>query len=211
MEVPVPFPELTVIRLFSDGETPVIPGSFLGGSAPRLQIFTLLLLSADHLVQLRLFDIPHSVYISPSLPFSPPPIVHSLSDTFMSIGAGFGNRTSDTFMPRGRRGSSFVREGVVPVQQKCDIKSRPFQLPHPLLLQFRSSSFALPLLTRFNPLRGPVCRPNAARFVHARPLRLAAFRATHDLCLQRSTLAEGTYAWAHIRDAGKRGCSLLLL
>jgi purine-nucleoside phosphorylase len=55
-------------------------------------------------------------------------------------------------------------------------------------------------LTGLNPLLGPVSRPNAARFVplsdaYARPLRLAAFRAAHDLGLQRSALAEGAYAW----------------
>jgi len=72
----VSFPELTDLRLSSHGETaPVIPNSFLGGSAPRLQIFMLscipfpgllsLLLSATHLVQLRLTNIPHSGYISP--------------------------------------------------------------------------------------------------------------------------------------------------
>jgi hypothetical protein len=72
----VPFPELTDLRLRSNGETlPVTPDSFLGGSAPRLQYFELsgilfpglqkLLLSATHLVYLGLFDIPHSGYISP--------------------------------------------------------------------------------------------------------------------------------------------------
>ena len=72
----VPFPELTDLRLFSDGETvPVIPDSFLGGFAQRLRFFTLdgipfpglpkLLLSATNLVQLWLNNIPHSGYISP--------------------------------------------------------------------------------------------------------------------------------------------------
>ncbi len=72
----VPFPELTDLRLFLDGETPpVIPDSFLGGSAPRLRIFGLsdipfpglpkLLLSSTHLVTLYLLNIPHSGYISP--------------------------------------------------------------------------------------------------------------------------------------------------
>ena len=72
----VPFPELTYLQLSSFDETPpVIPDSFLGGSAPRLRDFNLdgipfpgfpsLLLSATHLVQLRLTDIPHSGYISP--------------------------------------------------------------------------------------------------------------------------------------------------
>ncbi len=72
----VPFPELTDLRLFLDGETrQVIPDSFLGGSAPHLRIFGLsdipfpglpkLLLSATHLVYLYLLNIPHSGYISP--------------------------------------------------------------------------------------------------------------------------------------------------
>jgi hypothetical protein len=72
----VPFPELTALGLTLNGETlSVIPDSFLDGSAPRLQIFGLygipfpglpnLLMSATHLVSLRLFNIPHSGYISP--------------------------------------------------------------------------------------------------------------------------------------------------
>jgi hypothetical protein len=72
----VPFPELTDLSLYTNGETlPAIPDSFLGGSAPRLRAFTLdpipfpglpkLLLSATHLVHLTLYDIPHSGYISP--------------------------------------------------------------------------------------------------------------------------------------------------
>ena len=71
----VPFPELTYLYLHSYGETPVIPNSFLGGSAPCLRYLYLssipfpglpkLLLSATQLVDLLLLDIPHSGYISP--------------------------------------------------------------------------------------------------------------------------------------------------
>jgi hypothetical protein len=72
----VPFPELTDLELLSDGEAlPVIPDSFLDGSAQRLRYFSLrgipfpglpkLLLSATTLVFLTLFRIPHSGYISP--------------------------------------------------------------------------------------------------------------------------------------------------
>ena len=72
----VPFPELTDLQLFSDSKPlPVIPDSFLDGSAPRLRVFDLsgisfpglpkLHFSATHLVHLRLFNIPHSGYISP--------------------------------------------------------------------------------------------------------------------------------------------------
>ena len=75
-----PFPELTQMKLcqyllLSDDVT--IPDSFLGGSAPRLQSFHLsgisfpgfpkLLLSASHLVDIQLTNIPHSGYISPEV------------------------------------------------------------------------------------------------------------------------------------------------
>ena len=73
-----PFPALTHLDMWSEdlGETlPVVSESFLGGSAPRLQDLLFqhfpfpglpkLLLSATGLVTLRLFDIPHSGYISP--------------------------------------------------------------------------------------------------------------------------------------------------
>ena len=71
-----PFPELTYLRLLSRDKTvPVVPDSFLGGHAPRLRFFALygipfpglpkLLLSATHLVNLHLLNIPHSGYIPP--------------------------------------------------------------------------------------------------------------------------------------------------
>jgi hypothetical protein len=75
----VPFPELTHLDLWwSSGRFtpgPVLPDSFLGGSAPRLRTLKLrdiacpalrnLLLSASDLVTLSLWDLPHSGYISP--------------------------------------------------------------------------------------------------------------------------------------------------
>jgi hypothetical protein len=72
----MPFPELTDLDLTSDGETvTVIPDSFLDRSAPRLRRLWLdgipfpglpkLHLSAAHLIELELFNIPHSGYISP--------------------------------------------------------------------------------------------------------------------------------------------------
>ena len=115
-----------------------------------------------------------------------------------------------------------------------DIHNPPIQIPLPLPLPLpqqplTTSHFsfdyapvvviddhiALPLLTGLNPLRGPVARPNAARFVplsdaYARPLRLAAFRAAHDLGLQRSALAEGTYAWVSGPTYETRGEARLL-
>ena len=70
-----PFPALEYLNLYSKGETEFVPASFLGGSAPQLQELRLtsipfpglpkLLLSATHLVNLHLYDIPHSGYFSP--------------------------------------------------------------------------------------------------------------------------------------------------
>jgi len=71
-----PYPALTFLGLTSHDENPlVLPDSFLGGSAPRLQTFLLthirfpalgkLLFSTRDLVTLHLSDIPRSGYISP--------------------------------------------------------------------------------------------------------------------------------------------------
>ena len=74
-----PFPALTYLQLLNrqpeDETAAVVPASFLGGSVPRLQTLFLdripfpglpkLLLSATHLVVLKLWGIPHSGYISP--------------------------------------------------------------------------------------------------------------------------------------------------
>jgi hypothetical protein len=73
-----PFPALTTLHLWSgDEDTPVLPDSFLGGSAPRLQDIELfnvafpalgkLLLSTRDLVDLGLYDVPYSGYISPEV------------------------------------------------------------------------------------------------------------------------------------------------
>jgi hypothetical protein len=70
----VPFPELTKLELWSNGEA-VLPDSVLGGSAPCLRYLWFngipfpglpkLLLSTTYLVTLHLENIPHSGYISP--------------------------------------------------------------------------------------------------------------------------------------------------
>ena len=71
-----PFPGLTYLLLAFRNETaPLLPASFLGGSAPSLKSLTLdripflalpkLLLTATHLVNLHLRGIPHSGYITP--------------------------------------------------------------------------------------------------------------------------------------------------
>ena len=86
-----PFPELANLNIRSYGElVPVLPDSLLGRSAPRLQLLQLhgilfpslprLLLSATHLINLRLENIPHSGY------FSPEALVTALS-TLISLGS----------------------------------------------------------------------------------------------------------------------------
>ena len=71
-----PFPALTSLNLFSFVQNvPVLPDSFLGGSAPRLRLLGLygipypsigtLLSSTTNLIRLSLWAIPHSGYISP--------------------------------------------------------------------------------------------------------------------------------------------------
>ena len=72
-----PFPALITLCLFPSQQQniPVLPASFLGGSAPRLRLFHLegipypsigkLLSSTTNLVRLSLWDIPHSGYIAP--------------------------------------------------------------------------------------------------------------------------------------------------
>jgi hypothetical protein len=71
-----PFPELTHLQLRADDEpAPVLPDSFVDGSAPRLRYLNWdgipypglpkLLLTATDLVTLQLWNIPHSGYISP--------------------------------------------------------------------------------------------------------------------------------------------------
>ncbi|KAF8495451.1 hypothetical protein F5888DRAFT_1804825 [Russula emetica] len=70
------FPEITHLRLGAY-DAPIVPNSFLGGSAPRLQYLRLecipfpglpnLLLSTIHLVELHLHLIPQSGYLSPEV------------------------------------------------------------------------------------------------------------------------------------------------
>jgi hypothetical protein len=71
-----PLPTLRRFYLRStDDSVPILPDTFLGGSAPRLQLFILdgipfpsfprFILSSTHIVDLHLVDIPHSGYISP--------------------------------------------------------------------------------------------------------------------------------------------------
>ena len=91
-----PFLELKHIYLWPiDKTVPVVPDSFLGGSAPRLEYLLLhgipfpgvpkLLLSATHLVRLYLHSIPHSGYISPDAMVAALSTLTSLSYLWLSF------------------------------------------------------------------------------------------------------------------------------
>jgi len=105
----VPFPELTDLQLGSYLILPVIPDSFLGGSAPRLRHFTLsgiafpglpkLLLSATHLVRLDLFGIPHSGYISPETMVAVLSTLSSLETLFLGRSYYSHGRKSPSLPP----------------------------------------------------------------------------------------------------------------
>jgi len=96
--ISTPFPALTDLELLSTDENPpILPDSFLGGSAPLLRDLGLygvpfpalpkLLLSATNLVSLRLWRLPHSGYMSPDAivtGLSPLTRLESLSLHFLS-------------------------------------------------------------------------------------------------------------------------------
>ena len=116
----VPFPWLTILQLWSHEETPpVIPDSFLGGSAPRLQQLWLcgipfpglpkVLLSSNRLVSLWLADIPHSEYISPEAMVSLLSVLSSL--IFLSLEFESPQSRPD----RGRRSLPPEKRSILPV------------------------------------------------------------------------------------------------
>ena len=119
----VSFPVLTSLRIWSSEILQVLPGDFLGGSAPSLQKLSLcaipfptlptLLLSASDLVELDLWHIPPTGYISPEA------IVVGL--------AALPRLQSFTI--------SFSSQSVT---------SRPHRIPHPL-----ATRTILPALKRF--------------------------------------------------------------
>jgi hypothetical protein len=91
-----PFPELTSLLFHSYYvNVPVLPDSFLGGSAPPLRLFYLdrvpfpglpkLLLSAPHLVHLRLWNISNYGYFSPETMLTALPTMTSLESLWLQF------------------------------------------------------------------------------------------------------------------------------
>jgi hypothetical protein len=123
-----PFPALKCLRIYSpDKELPGVPASFLGGSAPRLQVLYLegipfpglpqLLLSATQLVHLDIRGIPHSGFISSDT------MVDTLSGLTMLgtliIGSNFSDSSQGGNRPDWkRRRPPLLRRAVLPVLTK---------------------------------------------------------------------------------------------
>ena len=92
----VPFPELKFLQLATDEEdSAVVPDSFLDGSAPLLQHFSLsripfpglpkLLLSATRLNSLNIQKIPHSGYFSPEATLTALSVLTSLKVLYLGF------------------------------------------------------------------------------------------------------------------------------
>ena len=162
----VPFPELRDLQLSSRGGTlSVIPDSFLDGSTPRLQVFSLggipiagfpnLLLSTTHLLSLTLFDIPHSGYISPEAIVV---LLRALS-SLEKLSLGF--QSPESRPDQGGRRSSPSKRSVLPALRRLDFKGvtdyleklvtcidTP-QLDEIDITFFHQSDFDCPQLTQF--------------------------------------------------------------
>jgi hypothetical protein len=126
----VPFPELTDLRVLSPlgSVPPIIPESFLRGSAPRLKSFTLggtpfpglpkLLLSATHLVELRLINIPHSGCMLPEAVVA----ITSVLSGLRIFSLDFQSRQSRPTGGRESRSLPRRNRSVFPVLEKFQFK-----------------------------------------------------------------------------------------
>ena len=160
------FPELRHLQLWSYDETvPVIPDSFLGGSAPRLDYLYLegipfpglpkLLLSTTHLVDLRLINIPHSGYISPDR------MVAALSTLTRLENLSLGFESPRSFPDRASRRPPPKTRSILPILTRFSFKGvseyldelvacidAP-QLNHLYINLFNDIVFDTPQLVRF--------------------------------------------------------------
>jgi hypothetical protein len=161
----VPFPELTDLQLSSFGERPVIPDSFLGGSAPRLLHFGLrgipfpglpnLLLSATHLVDLHLCNIPHSGYISPDAMVALLSMLSSLESLSLESASPQSHPSSESRNMHPPKPSiipvlsHFYFEGVTEYLEDLVTSIDTPQLDHLDISFLNSSNFDCPRLAQF--------------------------------------------------------------
>ena len=175
-----PFLELEGLRLTSVDETPpVIPDSFLGGSAPRLQFFVLsrisfpglpkLLLTASHLTYLSLIDIPHSGYISPEAIVAPSSVLSNLEYLRLSF-------QSPRSRPGGRlRSSQSPKLSIFPALRYFQFKGVTEYLEE-LVIRIGTPQLNNMKITFFNQIDFNI--PGLAQFINRTP-RLRALDEVH--------------------------------
>ena len=164
----VSFPELTKLQLYSIRELPVIPDSFLGGSAPRLHSFALyripfpglpkLLLSATHLVTLSLSNIPHSGYISPEAMI----VLLSMLSSLDSITLKFESPQSRPYW----ESRPPLRRSILPALTSLDFKGVTEYLEE-LLIGIDTPQLDFLWITFFNQVDFDI--PRLAQFVNRTP------------------------------------------
>ena len=162
-----PFPELTHLNFWwsVDDEMVVVPDSFLGGFAPRLQYLRLhdtpfpglpkLLSSATHLVYLILVDIPHSGYFSPDAMAAALSTLTNLEYLWLTFGSPESCPDLETRrLPPSTRSvlpvlTSFRFKGVSEYLEDLVIDIDAPQLNNLYIAFFNDSVFDTPELTQF--------------------------------------------------------------
>ena len=174
----VPFPELTGLSLTSYDETvPVIPDSFLDGSAPRLREFELggipfpglpnLLLSATHLVSLTLSNIPHSAYISPEAIVALISMLSSLETLIIKFRSPQSRPDQETRRPPSSKRSviptlrSLEFKGVIEYSEDLVARIDTPQLDNLSITFFNQIDFDIPQLAQFINRTPKLWKPDA--------------------------------------------------
>jgi hypothetical protein len=185
----VRFPELTELQLWN--HVPVLPDSFLGGSAPRLRTLRLvnvtfpaartLILSARDLVDLRLDNIPHSGYIPPAS------MVACLSplNKLESLLLGFRSRLSDPDQPSPPPQSRVVLPALVKLAFEGTSKYSEELVAHidtPVLNQLDMTFFPNPTFDVLR-LKEFICRAKGLKPSKAASMRI--FSSSIHLNLQQ--------------------------
>jgi hypothetical protein len=173
----VPFPELTDLALYSYDKTlPVIPvpDSFLGGSAPSLRHFHLrsilfpgllkLLLTATHLVDLWLLDIPHSGYISPEAIVALISVLSSLKTLHLQFESPQSLPASET------RSLPPPKRFILPALERLDFKGVTEYLEE-LVTRIDTPQLNILYITFFNQIDFDCSR--LAQFINRTPTRWA--------------------------------------
>ena len=161
----VSFPELTHLHLHSYGATPlVIPDSFLGGSAPRLQDLYLdgtpfpglpkLLLSATQLTYLSIYGIPHSGYFSPKEMVASLSVMSSLEDLTLEFQSPQSRPDWESQLPPPKRSilpalRCFLFKGVTEYFEEFVACIDTPQLDRIYIIFFNQVDFDFPRLAQF--------------------------------------------------------------